>query len=542
MYGIRLIVCVTFIIVNVVLAQSAEETQNSETLSNIKKPTSSPSPSPLAFTVGTLFSISTQAPIRNMMRREERFVRGLETLQRFVEKVENDMIERLRARTVPTKSDPLRPCNYPDQGYANAFSLFAELRGLPPLDTSCLTEYIGVRDNFTGEQLNTAFYNQTIPLYDNRFKIADVVLGNWTDADIPYDFTYNTTSQKCVVNSFAGMRQYDKWYFLTTLTNEFRFHNVESLKRQSISEYLRVYENGSLDEPLHLNVPERPDGNQPHVKNENTTTIITQWGGEAIPAHYRRIYPEQIPAVIESLEKSDSSVQQADDALVPSNLLILLLPLAFNLVPIAILAEVANEFMLFYTLLSDVITVVPLAIKGIELIQIGKRTEYGIATRLSGSLDRAIDGNRSDSAMVQVWIARCGVRGPVAQIGIAFVVLSFGFMIIGIVLEFLAHWYMKKRRMRAHLLAQNQEESFPSLQVIANEALVGASAPGRASPAWQSSMMIAEPGSPQARHLGLEPNSSRAPHLNYDDDDRERTVKKDLFRTRTRGIDDPNNF
>lgn len=407
-----------------------------------------------------------------VMQSDQKFINATRYLLNFTDYIENSALRFLKEKKPPLPNQVFMPCNHDGTGFIKSFQAYVELRGLPIPDVSCLTQYEGVHTFpdepgfFTARDLDRAMRDRSEQVFENRHRIADVLLNNWTNPDVGRMYSYNTTSKKCIVNHVGGTRFKDNWYLRTSVTNAPLAQNLRLYDRQFLSEFMRVKDDGTLDQPLIFRVNERPPDSDPptnksvdHILNEKTTTILSSGRGSVGPHMYGKLYPEEIPAYAAAVDMSDLSIQQAEDARTPSSLAILLMPLALNLVPIALLAQVNSFFMLMYTLMSDVITVIPLAIKGVELILIGKQRHVAAAIRFS---TRA-NGSLPETASMEMWTAECRARDNVLPTGIAFVVLAIVFIILGIALEFIAKAYVNRRRLRRRLLEAEHEPLVNSL-------------------------------------------------------------------------------
>lgn len=114
----------------------------------------------------------------------------------------------------------------------------------------------------------------------------------------------------------------------------------------------------------------------------------------------------------------------------------LVLSLSLNLVPIALLANVSTRNVSIYTLMSDVVTVIPLGIKGIEPISMGQQSHRCVVIRFT----TASSGELSESPAMVMYTADCGAHDDILPAGIAFLVM-------GIALEFLAKYHPTRREL-----------------------------------------------------------------------------------------------
>lgn len=406
-----------------------------------------PSPSPKPFKVGRMFHISSDGYMSRLLRTERKFVASTATIQTYIKHVETGVMKFLGANNSPPANQSLHPCNSDGYGFQKAMANYLIERQLPEPDMSCLTEFEGIetlpseRPPFTTDHLYDAIITRADEMLKNSQKIADIILNNWTTTDVNIHYQYDTTSQRCIINHIGALRIFEKWYIFTTITNAPRRVSVPLFHRHWLTEFIHVDDNGTIGEPLHFSAPKRPKGNGEHILINDTTTTLATVGGSAGPFAFNSMYPEENPALVSAIDKSDLYIQQAQDALAPSNLAILILPLALNLLPIALVAEVTTKFMLFYALMTDIVTVIPLGIKGVELTFIGRQRHRSIVIRLTSS----VNGTMPTSAVSELWGAQCRASDNVYPTGILFVCLSIIFMILGVALEFIARAFVARR-------------------------------------------------------------------------------------------------
>ncbi len=138
--------------------------------------------------------------------------------------------------------------------------------------------------------------------------------------------------------------------------------------------------------------------------------------------------------------KAENDAEHANDAVQKSNMAILLLPLMMNLVPVALFADVNTLGMIVYTALTDVLTAVPLAIKGWELLDISANSHTVAASYYTGEM------GPGENAIAELFIAKCHTFERRVGIGISFIVVAVVFMIFGVSFELFAKRYMRRRR------------------------------------------------------------------------------------------------
>lgn len=78
---------------------------------------------------------------------------------------------------------------------------------------------------------------------------------------------------------------------------------------------------------------------------------------------FHNVAEEDSPALLLALGKSDVAAGQAEDALTPSNIGILALPMALNIIPVAMITDVSFVGRFVYTIMTDILTCAPFIIK-----------------------------------------------------------------------------------------------------------------------------------------------------------------------------------
>lgn len=402
-----------------------------------------------------VFWLSSSKPMSRALSKYPAVLSSTQTIISHIERVESAIrrnFEKGDTRLIDTR---LNLCHAFQE--ANMFVNYQrrvrnkfESRSLPEADTSCISQLSGVKvsddDNspITTEGLFNALQMRGDTVFNNIDAIQQQVIGNFSNPDFVYAFTYRTVTQTCILHSVGAIRVDEKWYTNTQITNLPRHHSPRLFSRQYITEFIRT-ENGVLTDPLRVSIPVRNEDGEERIVRDDTTTYITSVRGEGNPAFVGRLYPAENPAVLEALDSAGFYVQQAKDALAPSNAAILVLPLGLNLVPIALLADVDTITMLFYALLSDILTVIPLFIKGVELILISRQRHFSATTRITSP----VNASASRSAVSEVWTAECRAKDDFLRPGVLFVVLAMVFMVGGIAAEVVARRYWRRHQFNA---------------------------------------------------------------------------------------------
>ena len=161
---------------------------------------------------------------------------------------------------------------------------------------------------------------------------------------------------------------------------------------------------------------------------------------------------EEIPALELALQHGAIAADQARDTILPSNAAILIAPLLLNLVPVAFLSSVGSCQMLLYILVTDVLTALPLGIKGVEVLTSADFVHRSSFTWILGANDGSTD------ALAETWVAECHMTHAFHNIGIAFITVAILAIVLGIALEFLAHRYVQRRTKRINKQLSEEQE------------------------------------------------------------------------------------
>lgn len=136
------------------------------------------------------------------------------------------------------------------------------------------------------------------------------------------------------------------------------------------------------------------------------------------------------------VQKADVVVQQVQDATSPSNIAILALPLILNLLPIALFAELSFPGLMPYCLLNDVLTTLPMAIKGVELVQISNRRFTIVLTRMTDT------SPERESVAAEMWVAEFHRVESIQPIGVAFIAVAGAMLVLGVMVDACARLFM----------------------------------------------------------------------------------------------------
>lgn len=266
---------------------------------------------------------------------------------------------------------------------------------------------------------------------------ADAAVGNWSSAIlISGADNVNGALERCTLHKQAAFRINGKWFLEFTFTN--LAASVRNVTRDLLTEYIHVTDSSSAV---------RFRSMATYIRNRTTNNMTTA----ATVLYRRRVYPGSSTfgapsagrnvALQAAMRMADDDVSTASDTTQLSNMAILVVPLTLNLVPVALIADVNAAGMLLYTLITDVITALPLAIKGAELLDIATREPRRAAASYLAGLP---DASRYHG-VAELFVAECTAGDSVRTTAVALLAASAFFMVFGIALEFIARYCVRKR-------------------------------------------------------------------------------------------------
>ncbi|CAN8066519.1 unnamed protein product, partial [Agarophyton chilense] len=259
--------------------------------------------------------------------------------------------------------------------------------------------------------------------------------GDPAEARHSADFRYEDRSQECRHDFVAFAKLKGSWFINTRITNRDPLITLGNGQRFFLDEL----DGGDPNElsVFPVNLVTRDAGTRPvseksyHVWNNNSwvvsNTALEFRSGAAFASQYGNIFSADNLAVNLALERGKHSTELAFDATTTSNIAILALPLAMNVVPVALIADVNTLGMLIYTLLTDVLTAIPLAIKGVEVLLISKRVRHAAVFRITGG--NLFNQSTETYKAAELWVAECKPGIDYTTYGIVLLVVALFFMV-----------------------------------------------------------------------------------------------------------------
>ena len=406
------------------------------------------------------YSISSEAPFLKHMLRQPGFNESSIIIHDFVTYIENNIVSFLHNDTSPRPRQMFIPCNAENKKFAPSVKHIFGIFGQPEPTIDCITDVIDTTlfhneaSPFTVDSVANAVEERTRLLRRekdkmlgetlNKWKNANDLLVDWKHPSVVSNSAWKRPDKKCELSVVGMMRVGDTWFSNMLFSNGPVHMSRKMYELQFAQEFYYIDPSGKKTRPMIQRFPsfksEKNDG--PFVRN--TTTTFSRKGGQVEQVIFFPIPPATNPAIISAATKADSMIKHIHDALSPSSLMLLFLPATMTLFPIALVSYVRTNVLMAFMLLSDVLSIAPLAIKGVELIYIGWTTFRSVATRIHGSSN----GIKEEAAGGELWVAECRSRVNGGTYGVVFIALAFVLMVLGIFLELWARQYVRRRHAR----------------------------------------------------------------------------------------------
>lgn len=368
------------------------------------------------------------------------------------------------ARVIDTRADRNHPlsCNLRGVPWLTNAAADAQLRQVAAPDVVCQTSF-DVTDAVLRNELpdrvarsaravlqnaNDAF--ATAANEASSLIFANVSSPSWPRFYAVRGWDIMRESQRCSLDSAMAYRLRSEWYMRAVVTNFQADAFLPDFQRMYIEEFVR------LDSaPIHMvhplytqpddNLPDRSTDNSSNTVLVNTSTILIQRYGKAAFASVPMTFDE-CPALVEALRLNELAVDQARDAITPSNVAILALPMVMSLLPLSLLAELNTLASLLFIVFTDIFSVLPFLIKGVELLQSGTIQRSDLVAYHVGNPEFGI---------MEVWAAQCSGKGNFRALGILFISISVTVMALGMALEVLAWLCIKNRERKKRVVEQS---------------------------------------------------------------------------------------
>lgn len=250
--------------------------------------------------------------------------------------------------------------------------------------------------------------------------------------------------RQCRLARALGYRFRNRW----TATAVFSNHSAESVVRNrgTFREVISM-DDANVTRAVPFSKPTYTGNTRTKTARESGTALLREMSGSVPPSHFhpydqKHFFPQKLDrtaCILKSLDDGNLEREMVEDSDTLSYLAILLLPVVLALAPIALFQDASTLATVVYAIVTDVVSVMPLAIKGIELIVYGSRRHYAFSADMHGM------ASGSQTVVVEAWAAECGMKPFVREKGIVLLAVAVTAMVFGVWFEFFARGWVHRR-------------------------------------------------------------------------------------------------
>lgn len=402
-----------------------------------------------------IFAASDKPVLRHAIESDKKALAALKFMVDYYKNMESIMT---RAPETEEETEPLRIVNIPR---------FLSLYGFPPM-VKVQRLFWPVKPS-GGEE--DAQYRQEKKDFARREKLVFKALGaigeavessvaardvkrmfpKWRHVFMASRRNYSTpdSSHRCLIRAQNSYRINGSFGVNTMVTDNRPAVTVRDRARHYLAEFLTVPESGGIGfHPIFFDVEHKPEYTRKYWGNRPTgigdgygrtspigigraSSILSEWGGKTGIDFYGGRPVEDNLAVKAALSAFDATQQHlARETSLPSNTAILLFPLLMAVIPLALFADASSLVVLGYMIVTDFLSVLPLFIKGVEVLRVQNANYFATRTMVYGDL-RA----RNTTVVAITWSCSCKRANDLTALGFSFVFLALLAMAGGVVLE-----------------------------------------------------------------------------------------------------------
>lgn len=390
-------------------------------------------------------------------------VEGSRIIQEYLGYVEDNIVKEISRRTANQRTKiPICQATETLGAWRIAMCRVNAVRGWPRPAHNCISDIsdVHVRNEnpiYNVDQLWNAFNRRAEGYRKVVSDVGDATISNFSrSSDIKSFLIYDEKQDvTCTMHIVVGYRLNlgDTFRLAFNMQNFPRGEFYPVGTRQSLIEYAAV-ENGKLGNNYRMRLPlvELKNGER-EWRNDSTTLIRAVRFGPLRKAAFTSMSFPNNPSIMGALSKADLFLQQAANTLLPSSIAILFFPLGLNLVPLSLFSYVSTLQMLFYILMTDVLTVLPLAIKGVELINIHRTKYRAVVVRMTSDYD--LNGRPPQVVGSESWATQCETKGNLGRVGIAFLTIALATLVVGVAVEYSAFSYVRAKRRKIEAISSD---------------------------------------------------------------------------------------
>lgn len=172
------------------------------------------------------------------------------------------------------------------------------------------------------------------------------------------------------------------------------------------------------------------------VGNASATTISMRG---VVPWAYIPRQRMGAPVIRRALEYGQLELRRVQDSESLAMLAALVVPSLLSLLPLALFQEASLSATLAYGATTDILSVFPMVIRGVELIVYGSRMHYSYLTNVEGLWED------KDVVVAVTFAAECRMKPFVRRRGEVMLAVAIALMLLGIRLEYLSRYALVRQ-------------------------------------------------------------------------------------------------
>lgn len=250
--------------------------------------------------------------------------------------------------------------------------------------------------------------------------------------------------RKCDAYRALGIRVNGTWGFAVSYYRDNENFNAGKYQRIWLTEF--ITKNGVNLSQLHMSTPQCTGSHGEKVKftgvqdataTKHRDVSLVKWD------HFQRSteHVEEHAGMEPAIEAGDRHAELLQDSSAASNIAILLLPGLLTLFPIGLFDDASLKTLIIFSLATDILSVLPIIIKGSEMIHYGRKEYFGNEIRFHGSID-----DSSGIAIVQFLPAKCSFKSSQLRTGIILLAIGLLLMTMGLSLEYWSIRRVQKKK------------------------------------------------------------------------------------------------
>lgn len=263
------------------------------------------------------------------------------------------------------------------------------------------------------------------------------------------NYTTPSGSHRCLVRANNAYRVNGTWGILVKVTNDRPAVFPVDRERRYLGEHLTLTTNGSIDFlPLLYDLNYKPEltrkywGSRPVMP---ASSVYSEYGGNVGINNFGNVPRDGNLAVRAALSAvKDTKQSMVQETSLPSNSAILLFPVLLAVIPLALFADASSKVVVGYVVVTDFLALLPLLIKGVEILQVQNSEFFATRTMVYGDLRMP-----NTTSVASTWSCSCSLGKDLSGLGYSFVLVAILSMVAGSALEVIARAQVERSKRRA---------------------------------------------------------------------------------------------